>query len=168
MRTRSDLEKKAIRRHVQEQTIKSRNKVIKPPPKEQPGDNNRNGKISYLKLGHLCWAVLSHPIVKRSCQRNVNHWLPDTSQSEVNPCGLPRTHQWNLRLPNPLSKYRRTNIVVNQRYANVTSLAPINHINDYLIFLEFFWFPIRRPALLSLGSPIWRMVDPCMLVSSRE
>jgi hypothetical protein len=38
----------------------------KTPPKEQPGDNHKNRKLPYLRTGHLCWAALSHPMVKRS------------------------------------------------------------------------------------------------------
>lgn len=44
--------------------------------------------------------------------------------------------QYSFRLPNPLSKYRRTNIVANQSDTNVTALAPTNHIRDYLILLD--------------------------------
>jgi hypothetical protein len=43
LRARLDF-KKAIRHQLQEQIIKSRNKVIKPPPKEQPGDNHKMRK----------------------------------------------------------------------------------------------------------------------------
>jgi hypothetical protein len=45
---------------------KIQNKIINPPPIEQPGDNYKNGEISYLRMGHLCWAALSHPIAKYS------------------------------------------------------------------------------------------------------
>jgi hypothetical protein len=41
VRTRPDFVRKAIRHQLQEQTIKPRNKIIKPPPKEQPGDKNK-------------------------------------------------------------------------------------------------------------------------------
>ena len=63
LKTRPEFKKKAIRHQLQEQTIKSRNKVIKPPPKEQPGDNYKNGKYLYPRMDHLCWAVLPHPVV---------------------------------------------------------------------------------------------------------
>ncbi len=84
--------KKAIRHKLQEQTIKSRKKIIKPPPKEQPWDNHKNGEISYLSMGHLCWAALCHHMVEHSWLRNIDHWPPTTPSS---------TYQWNLRLPNP-------------------------------------------------------------------
>jgi hypothetical protein len=45
---------------------KIQNKIIKPPPKEQPGDNHKNGEVFYLRMGHLCWAALFHPMVKHS------------------------------------------------------------------------------------------------------
>jgi hypothetical protein len=61
LRTRPDFKKKAIKDQFQEQTEKSRYKVIKTPPKEQPGDNHKNGKISYLY-----WVDLFHPMVKYS------------------------------------------------------------------------------------------------------
>jgi hypothetical protein len=51
LRARPASEKNATKHQLQEQTVKSRNKVIKPPPEEQPGDNHKNGK--YLILG---WA----------------------------------------------------------------------------------------------------------------
>jgi hypothetical protein len=38
---------------LQEQTIKSRTKIIKPSLKKQPGDNIENGKISFFKMGYL-------------------------------------------------------------------------------------------------------------------
>lgn len=47
LRTRPDFEKKAQRHQLQEQTLKSRNKVTVPSPKEQHGDNHKNGEISY-------------------------------------------------------------------------------------------------------------------------
>lgn len=39
---------------------------IKLAPKEQPGDNHRNGEISYLRMGHLRRAAPSHRMVNRS------------------------------------------------------------------------------------------------------
>ena len=42
-------------------------------------------------MGHLGWAVLAHPMVKRLWHRNADHWSP------VNP---PSTHQWSFRLHN--------------------------------------------------------------------
>ena len=57
---------------------KIQNKIIKPPPKEQPGDNHKNGEISYLRMGHLCWAALSHPVVKSSWHKNADLWPPVT------------------------------------------------------------------------------------------
>jgi hypothetical protein len=40
------------------------NKIIKPSCKEHPGDNHKNGEVSYLKMGHLYWEALSQPMVK--------------------------------------------------------------------------------------------------------
>lgn len=41
---------------------KIHSKIIKSPPKIQPGDSHKNGEISYPRMGQLCWAVLSHPV----------------------------------------------------------------------------------------------------------
>jgi hypothetical protein len=51
--TRPDFEKKAISYQLQEQTIKSRKKVIQPSPKEQHRDNHKNENMSYLSMGYL-------------------------------------------------------------------------------------------------------------------
>jgi hypothetical protein len=52
LKTRPEFKKKAIRHQLQEQTIKSRTRSQDPPPKEQPGNNHKNGK--YLISG---WAI---------------------------------------------------------------------------------------------------------------
>ena len=72
---------------------KIHDKIINSPPKEQPGDNHKNGEISYPSEGHLWWAVPSYPVVKCSCHRHADHWPPGISQSEADPCNLPSTHQ---------------------------------------------------------------------------
>jgi hypothetical protein len=53
------LEKKAIRYQLQEQNIKSRNKVIKPNRKEQPWNNHKNGEIILPQNGS---SVLGSPL----------------------------------------------------------------------------------------------------------
>ena len=88
LRTRPDFKKKAIRYQLQEQTRKSKNKVIKLPPKGQPGDNHKNGEIAQIGLSG--WAALSYTMVKTSWHRNVDYW------PRVTACLA------STRLPNPL------------------------------------------------------------------
>lgn len=47
-------------------TDKTQKRHHKTPPKEQPGDNHRNGETSYLRMGHLHRAAPSHRMVNRS------------------------------------------------------------------------------------------------------
>jgi hypothetical protein len=65
LRTKPDFLKTGSKAPAPGTDHKAQEKIIKPPPKEQPKDNHKNEEISYLKMGHLCWAVLAHPVVKR-------------------------------------------------------------------------------------------------------
>ena len=118
--------------------MSSRNKVIKPSPKKHTvkKKKNKNGEILYLRIGHLCYVVLSHHVLKSSWNTYEYHWLPGTSQSEADSYDLPITQKWKFKLLNTLSKYKQTKIVANQSYTNINALYFINHIRDKLILLE--------------------------------
>ena len=99
--------------------------------------------------------------------QNTDH--PAQANQKQNPVTSPAP-TWKFRLPNPLSKYR-TNIVANQSYTNVTTLAPTKHSRDYLILLEISPGSIYEglQALVGRGwgaVSFWRMVDHNMQVIS--
>ena len=73
---------------------KIQNKIIKPPPKEQPGDNHKNGKYLISE-----WAICARPYFIT--------WLNihDIGMQTTDHLWPHSTHQWNFRLPNPSREF---------------------------------------------------------------
>ena len=73
MRLQEQTQKLGHKTPALETDHKIQSNIIKPSPKEQPGDNHKNGEISYLRMGHQYWEALFHHRVEHSSHKNADH-----------------------------------------------------------------------------------------------